>query len=300
MVSRTRRTSMMSTPIETIMDDSETENAGFYWRERDGVRALICAPLEQDGFTNAFSTRGGGVSPMPQDALNLAGFNEDDAENIYENRRRFLKLFTGTWILAGCWQIHGTDVRVVTNETEAKPKSGVPGDDVYCDALVSNIPRVLLAVKTADCVPILIGDPKTGSFAAVHAGWRGTLAEVAAKALGRMAEEYKTRAEDVRVAIGPAAGSCCYEVGRDVIDPFRDRFPGQDMMFAETREGHACINLLQANRSQLVSAGVDPDRISIAPLCTMCRTDLFFSYRREKNVFGKVGRLMSVIGRADS
>src|SRR6184192_3668785 len=125
MVSRTRRTSMMSTPIETIMDDSETENAGFYWRERDGVRALICAPLEQDGFTNAFSTRGGGVSPMPQDALNLAGFNEDDAENIYENRRRFLKLFTGTWTLAGCWQIHGTDVRVVTNETEAKPKSGV-------------------------------------------------------------------------------------------------------------------------------------------------------------------------------
>src|SRR5205823_4407562 len=77
MVSRTRRTSMMSTPIETIMDDSETENAGFYWRERDGVRALICAPLEQDGFTNAFSTRGGGVSPMPQDALNLAGFRSE-------------------------------------------------------------------------------------------------------------------------------------------------------------------------------------------------------------------------------
>src|SRR2546429_4393566 len=177
MVSRTRRTSMMSIPIEMITeaDAKETEsveNAGFYWRERDGVRALICEALEADGFTNAFSTRLGGVSPMPIRALNLAGFNEDDAENIYENRRRFLKLFTGTWILAGCWQIHGTDVRVVTNETEAKPKSGVPGDDVYCDALVSNIPRALLAVKTADCVPILLGDPKTGAFAAVHAGWR--------------------------------------------------------------------------------------------------------------------------------
>ena len=237
---------------------------------------------------------------MPENALNLAGFNEDTAENILENRRRFLKLFAGDWALAGCWQVHGPDVRLIKNPLDAKPAEDARGDTVYCDAIVSNAPGVLAGVKTADCVPILMGDPKTGSFAAVHAGWRGTLAEVATKALGRMADEYKTRPEDVRVAIGPAAGSCCYEVGRDVIDPFRDRFPGQDMMFAETREGHACINLLQANRSQLVSAGVDPDRISIAPLCTMCRTDLFFSYRREKNVFGKVGRLMSVIGRADS
>ena len=290
----------MSIPMETIISDKELEQAGFYWRDANGVRVLICAPLEQDGFANGFSTRVGGTSPMPENALNLAGFNEDTAENILENRRRFLKLFAGDWALAGCWQVHGPDVRLIKNPLDAKPAEDARGDTVYCDAIVSNAPGVLAGVKTADCVPILIGDPKTGSFAAVHAGWRGTLAEVAAKALGRMAEEYKTRAEDVRVAIGPAAGSCCYEVGRDVIDPFRDRFPGQDMMFAETREGHACINLLQANRSQLVSAGVDPDRISIAPLCTMCRTDLFFSYRREKNVFGKVGRLMSVIGRADS
>jgi polyphenol oxidase len=143
----------------------------------------------------------------------------------------------------------------------------------------------------------LIGDPKTGSFAAVHAGWRGTLAEVATKALGRMVNEYKTQPQDMRVAIGPAAGSCCYEVGADVIGAFRDCFPGQDQLFTETRKDHACIDLLQANRGQLVAAGVDPDRINIAPLCTMCRTDLFFSYRREKNVFGKVGRLMSVIGK---
>src|SRR5437879_4342489 len=161
MVSRTRRTSIMSIPMETITEDSAIQSAGFYWREVDRVRALICAPLEQDGFTNAFSTRLGGVSPMPQEALNLAGFNEDGAENIYENRRRFLKLFEGAWTLAGCWQIHGADVRVVKNEAEAKPKSGLPGDDVYCDALVSNAPRVLLAVKTADCVPILLGDPET-------------------------------------------------------------------------------------------------------------------------------------------
>lgn len=283
--------------METIISDKKLEQAGFYWRVANGVRALICAPLEQDGFANGFSTRGGGTSLMPENALNLAGFNEDAAENILENRRRFLKLFAGEWALAGCWQVHGSDVRLIKNLVDAKPAEDVRGDTVYCDAIVSNASGVLAGVKTADCGPILIGDPKRGSFAAVHAGWRGTLADVATKALNRMVDEYKTHAEDVRVAIGPAAGSCCYEVGSDVINAFRDRFPGQDQLFTETRKDHACIDLLQANRSQLVSAGVDPDRINIAPLCTMCRTDLFFSYRREKNVFGKVGRLMSVIGR---
>src|SRR5256885_11132197 len=142
----------MSTPMETITDDPATESAGFYWREHDGVRALICAPLEQDGFTNAFSTRGGGVSPFPRDALNLAGFNEDEAENIYENRRRFLKLFEGVWTLAGCWQLHSADIRVVHVPQYAKPKPGVLGDVHICEVLVSKIYKILISVMTADIV----------------------------------------------------------------------------------------------------------------------------------------------------
>ncbi len=282
--------------METITIETELAGAGFYWREHDGVRALVCAPLEEAGFANAFSTRVGGTSPMPEKALNLAGFNEDTAENILENRRRFLKLFSADWALAGCWQVHGADVRVVRDAVDAKPAKDARGDTVYCDAIVSNARGVLAGVKTADCVPILIGDPTTGAFAAVHAGWRGTLAEVAAKALERMAGEYKTTPHDVRVAIGPAAGPCCYEVGSEVIDAFTQSFAASDQLFKETCENHACIDLLQANRSQLVLAGVDPARINTAPFCTMCRTDLFFSYRREKNLHGKVGRLLSVIG----
>jgi len=279
------------------MDDSAIESAGFYWRELDGVRALICAPLEQDGFTNAFSTRLGGVSPMALDALNLAGFHEDDAENIYENRRRFLKLFKGDWTLTGCWQTHGADVRVVRSEQEAQPKPGVLGDEKYCDALISQTPKILLAVKTADCVPILLGDPKTGAFAAIHAGWRGTSSSIVMCATEQLQSEYGTRAADLRAAIGPAANSCCYEVGGEVVKVFKERFPQSDHLFTPTREGHARIDLHAANRDQLVSAGVTPDRIHLAPLCTMDRTDLFFSYRREKGVHGRVGRLMSVIGR---
>lgn len=268
---------------------------GFYWRDIDGVRALVCKPLEQDGFVNGFSTRLGGVSDMPRDALSLAGFNDDRAENILENRRRFLKLFPGDWSLAGCWQVHGADVRVVNSVEEAKPAEDQHGDTIYCDVIVSNTSGVLAGVKTADCVPILIGDPVTRSFAAVHAGWRGTLAGAVVVGVKRMHDEYGANPADLRVAIGASAGPCCYEVGGEVIDAFRERF-GDDRLFIPTRPGHAKIDLLKANTDQLISAGVLPERIHIAPLCTMCRTDLFFSYRKEKSVNGKVGRLMAVVG----
>jgi polyphenol oxidase len=292
-------------PIEMITEEDETkrrpvaalQNSDFYWRARDSVRALVCAPLEHDGFTNAFSTRLGGVSAMPHDDLNLAGFNEDDAENIYENRRRFLKLFEGVWTLAGCWQVHGAVVRIVHDQQEAQPKPGVLGDDEYCDALVSNTPNILLTVKTADCVPVLIGDAKTRAFAAVHAGWRGTSSSVVMNAIAQLQKEYGTDRSDLRVAIGPAANACCYEVGRDVIEKFKELFPQSDHLFTPTRPGHARIDLQTANRDQLIAAGVKPERIHVASLCTMDRNDLFFSYRREKSVHGRVGRLMSVIGK---
>jgi YfiH family protein len=292
-----RATSIMSMPMETIISDDNFSEAGFYWRESDGVRALVCAPLEQDGFVNGFSTRLGGVSEMPANALSLAGFNEDAAENILENRRRFLKLFPGKWELAGCWQVHGADVRVVQTAEEAKPAENQLGETIFCDVIVSNAEGVLAAVKTADCVPILLGDAVSGAFAAVHAGWRGTLAGAVVVGVERLVKEYDAKPENLRVAIGASAGPCCYEVGSEVIDAFTKQFAGGEKLFTETRPGHALVDLLKANRDQLESAGVLPERIHTAPICTMCRTDLFFSYRKEKSLHGKVGRLMAVVGR---
>jgi YfiH family protein len=283
--------------MEIITSDDQLNEAGFYWREIDGVRALICAPLEQDGFVNGFSTRLGGVSAMPVDALSLAGFSDDAAENILENRRRFLKLFPGDWELAGCWQVHGADVRVVQTKEEAKPAENERGDTIFCDVIVSNAKGVLAGVKTADCVPILLGDPVTGAFAAVHAGWRGTLATAVLAGIERLAKEYNAKPDNLRVAIGASAGPCCYEVGSEVIEAFSNRFDYGEKLFTPTRPGHAMVDLLQANRAQLESAGVLPERIHIAPICTMDRTDLFFSYRKEKSRHGKVGRLMAVVGR---
>jgi len=282
----------MSIPMETITTETELERAGFGWREGlEGVRALTCEPLEREGFANAFSTRGGGVSPFPEGALNLAGFDQDAAENIHENRRRFISTLGGSWKLAACWQVHGTDILVVRAADD--PRS----EREHCDALTTNLRGVLLGVKTADCVPLILGDSRSGACAAVHAGWRGTLAGIVQRALVLMREEFGTEGRDVRAAVGPAALGCCYEVGREVIEAFREKFDDADSLFTPTRDGHALVDLHEANRRQLVESGVSPDRVHLLPLCTMCRTDLFFSYRNDRKLHGRTGRLLSVIGR---
>ena len=282
----------MSIPMETITADTELERAGFRWREGEkGVRAIACAPLEEEGFANAFSTRGGGVSQFPADALNLAGFDQDSAENIQENRRRFISALGGVWKLAACWQVHGRDVRVVRDLQDPDSESE------RCDALATNLKGVLLGVKTADCVPVLLADPRAGACAAVHAGWRGTLAEIVKHALARMREEFGTETRDVRAALGPAALGCCYEVGAEVVEPFRAKFADADSLFTPMRDGHALVNLHEANRRQLIQSGVAPERIHALPLCTMCRPDLFFSYRQDRKLYGRTGRLLSVVGR---
>lgn len=285
----------MSMPMETITPDtdtSEVERAGFRRQMGEGnLRALVCEPLEREGFANAFSTRGGGVSAYPEASLNLAGFDEDSAENINENRRRFISLVGGDWKLAACWQVHGRDVRVVRDATEAQ------NENERCDALTTDLSGVLLGVKTADCVPVVLGDSRTGACAAVHAGWRGTLAGIVKHALARMSEEFGTRPEDVRAAIGPAALACCYEVGPEVVEAFREKVKNADALFTPTSEGHARIDLHRANLEQLTESGVSPERVHALPLCTICRPEDFFSYRRDKKLHGRTGRLLSVIGR---
>jgi len=278
--------------METITAETELERAGFRWREgAGGVRAIVCEPLEREGFANAFSTRGGGVSPFPEASLNLAGFDQDSAENIHENRRRFFSVLGGEWQLAACWQVHGRDVLVVRSTPD--PRS----EREHCDALATDLRGVLLGVKTADCVPIIVGDPRTGACAAVHAGWRGTLARIVNHALARMREEFGTDPGDVRAALGPAALGCCYEVGAEVVEPLRANFSDADSLFTPTSEGHALVDLHEANRRQLVESGVAPERVHTLPLCTMCRPDLFFSYRQDRKLYGRTGRLLSIIGR---
>lgn len=259
------------------------------------MKVLVCRELETAGFANGFSTRLGGVSSLNEAAggeLNLAGFTEDSRENIFENRRRFLAVFDRPYKLALAWQVHGDDIRVVRQFDEA-------GDsDERADAVASDLDGVLAGVKTADCVPLLLGDAKTGAFAAVHAGWRGTALSIAAKTVARLKAEFGTDPQDIVAAIGPAASGACYEVGREVIEAFETNFPDlAARYFRPTRDGHALVNLHAANRDQLTASGVAQERIFAAPFCTLSHTDLFFSYRIEKSKYGKTGRLLSVIGK---
>ena len=252
---------------------------------------LVCQPLEENGFANGFSTRLGGVSDFPEKSLNLAGYDEDLAENIEENRLRFLKLFSKSYTLSTVWQIHSDLVKTVGNLNEA----GETNEKF--DALVSNLDEVLIGVKTADCVPVLLGDTKTGAFAAIHAGWRGTVESIVPKTIEKMRVNYGTNPKNLIAAIGAAATCKNYEIGQDVIDAFTKNFADAENLFTPTRPGHALIDLHLANKNQLLNVGVLPENIYVAPLCTIERTDLFFSYRVEKKKFGKTGRLLSVIGK---
>src|SRR5687768_13845373 len=287
----------MSVPMETIINPKskvqspKSENQilaenGFFWRESGGVKVLVCRALEENGFTGGFSTRLGGVSPFPENDLNLGGFNEDSAENIFENRRRFLKVFEGNFKIATVWQVHGDNVKIV------KTKEDIKDNDEKCDALVSDLKNVLLGVKTADCVPVLIGDAKTKAYAAVHAGWRGSVQSIAVRAIETMQSEFGSEPQDMIAAIGPCASGANYEIGQDVIDAFEKAFSTCGKYFTPTSEGHALIDLPLANKDQLLSCGIPLEKIFTAPFCTIARTDLFFSYRVEKRLHGKTGRLM--------
>jgi len=166
------------------------------------------------------------------------------------------------------------------HSAECVAAAGRAGELGCGDALLENTPGAVVAVKTADCIPILLVDERRRAVAAVHAGWRGTAARIAQRALLAMLVRFGTESADVRAAIGPGIGKCCYEVGPEVA-----------ARFGET--GRTYIDLAAANRDQLAGAGVALERIYTANLCTMCLAGEFHSFRRDKEA---AGRLWSFAG----
>jgi YfiH family protein len=180
--------------------------------------------------------------------------------------------------LATLHQIHSSIV------VDVEGRSGCLGEG---DALVSNTPGVLVAVKTADCIPILIVDARARAVAAVHAGWRGTAKNIMAQTIAEMEKKFYSRAEDVHVAIGPGIGPCCYEVGPEVAAQFR-QYDSSLLTVAPATH----LDLAESNRRQIEACGVALDRIYVAGICTMCNAE-FHSYRRDKE---QAGRMFSVVG----
>lgn len=181
-------------------------------------------------------------------------------------------------------QIHSDRVLVVPDGSPTGPAVRI-GEG---DALLLEHPGTLAGIRTADCLPILLVDRVTRTVGAIHAGWRGTVAEISAKAVHAMLCQFGTRPEDIWAAIGPGIGSCCFEVGPEVAIRFAPLFPERADLHHRTR-----IDLVESNRRQLVDAGVPSSHIECSGLCTSCRQDQFHSYRRDKDW---AGRMISAIG----
>lgn len=263
---------------------------------RATISYLVCEPLASAGFANAFSTRPGGVSSLPSDDLNLV-YRDDTKDNVNENRRRFLEaLGRSSAPLITARQTHSDKITMIEDKVSAMK------EEPLSDALISDRPDIFVGIKTADCLPVLIGDPKTGFFAAIHAGWRGTLQRIVEKTVNKMVSEQKINASNCLAALGPAACGKCYEVGKDVADSFKQEFPGADQFLSlNPRSGKFHLDSQGANRLQLISCGLQEGRIFSAPRCTMEENDLFFSFRKEgQPVAGgqprPMGRQLAVIG----
>jgi len=271
-----------------------------------------------DWLWHGFSTRVGGLSRAycPEDSpgeLNL-GFTADDDRNLVAaNRRLLAQAVTGSadTPLVTIRQIHSS-VLVHCGDADAQRQSPCKGDGLMTDQ-----PGVLLGVQTADCIPVLVADRKRRAVAAFHAGWRGTVKRIVETGIGRMRLEFGSRPEDLVAAIGPGIGVCCYAVGEDLISEFESQFAYGRELFREVysvdevrtkypmlflTQRAPChspigpsthLNLVEANRRQLLDAGLRPGSIRIVGGCTNCHTDLFFSHRASK---GRAGRMMSVIG----
>lgn len=248
---------------------------------------------------HAFCTRRGGVSEGAFASLNMSIKEGDSSANIMKNwdivaaafgisRENFFQVH----------QVHGD--RILTID-DAEPRT-FDQEDLKYDAVITNRPGLALCVKTADCVPVLMIDIEKKIVAAIHAGWRGTALKISGKVLRLLTERYGTRPQDVRAAIGPAIGACCYEVDAAVYGAMESH-PGRDKIFAPLRgagtgtgmdreKGKWKLNLALANRYQLQELGVPGEAILDAGICTSCASERFYSHRKEG---GRTGRLLNFI-----
>jgi YfiH family protein len=281
-------------------------------------------------LVHGFSTRVGGASrAYGKDDLNL-GFTQDDARAAVErNRAAFLreigaltrprrgsrKAAKSLWPLITLRQVHSDIIGRVDTIPDSPSKETLTGD-----GLITATPGLLLAIQTADCLPVILVDAKRKVVGVFHAGWRGTVKRIVEKAVGEMHRCFGTNPRDLKAAIGPGIQGCCYEVGEEVRIKFESQFEYGARLFREVKEsdpvrekypllflsarapGHSelpkkiFLDLVEANRQQLLAAGVLKKNIDVSPLCTNCHPELLFSYRAER---GKTGRMMGVAGIRD-
>jgi hypothetical protein len=274
------------------------------------LNVLRAPNLSESLLIHGFSTRKGGVSDVyGKGSLNLGITEHDKRENVERNRDLFAAAIGAqNWPIVQMKQIHSAIIHRITGPVST-PLSG--------DGLITNVPEILLGVKTADCIPVLVADTKKRVVGAFHAGWRGTVARIVEKGVGEMRKYYGSDPVDIAAAIGPGVQKCCYTVGEELVHAFESQFAYARELFHEEYDfeslhnkypmlflnqrapGHGepatkiQLDLVEANRRQLLDAGVPAENIFVVEGCTSCDTKTFFSHRAEH---GKAGRMLAAIG----
>ena len=295
---------------------------------KNKLQLLRSEKLNRFGWlVHAFSTRHGGVSRVyGGNALNL-GFTQHDSRAAVERNRELLLRELGvangrrSWPLVSLRQIHSDLIHRIEGiegmQVEGMRDDPMPGQLSAGDGIVSDTPGVLVTVQTADCLPIILVDPKRRAVGVFHAGWRGTVQRIVEKGVGEMRKHFGSDPRKLVAAIGPGVQGCCYEVGEEVRTRFEAQFAYASSLFREEKQsdpvrekypllfltarapGHSelpvklFLDLVEANRRQLLGAGLMAKNIETTAPCTACHTELLFSFRAEKGV---TGRMMAAAG----
>ena len=236
---------------------------------------------------HAIFTRHGGLSPEPWDSLNVGGTVGDEKTRVRANRNLSLKaLGCSPESVFDVWQVHSADVVFAT----------VPRPDSesvqQADIILTDKPDLTLYMRFADCVPIMVHDPRKGVVGVAHAGWMGTLRDVATATITAMKKQYGSNPADIVAGIGPSIGPDHYEVGADVIQQVTEKFGNESELLLESHNAKIHFNLWQANQILLERAGVG--KVEVAEVCTVCNTNDWFSHRAEKGRTGRFGALITL------
>lgn len=247
------------------------------------------SPLLKDisFISHLFSTRKNGCS-FESKELNLGLHVGDNKEAVLENRKKLCKLLNidPERLVSGA-QVHGTNIKVVTNEDLGKGAKTYDSSIENVDGLITNVPGIPLFAFYADCTPIYLVDVNNKAIALLHAGWKGTVGNIVGRAVAAMTAAYGTNPGDIKACIGPRIEQCCYEVGEGVLSEIKAL-----NLLEEPFVKDDYISLGKINEALLKRAGVN--KIEVSPWCTSCNNDIFFSYRKERGKTGRLGALLMI------
>lgn len=260
------------------------------YQDQDSLRYFTFESLTGDGLHHAIFTRRGGTSLAPWDSLNLGGTVGDDPEHVRTNRQlAFHSLGLSVHNMFDVWQVHSADVLATS-----RPRS-LAAPHQQADAIITDQPGLALFMRFADCVPIFLYDPHHRAIGLVHAGWKGSLNQIAGRAVQAMAAEYRSDPLEIKAAIGPSIGPHHYEVGQEVADQVRQVF-GADavglLQSADDGSDGVKFDLWNANRLVLERAGVR--QVEISEICTACHPQDWYSHRAEHGKTGRFGAILAL------